>query len=230
LADLKPYACTFKDCIRQDHLFKHRQEWFNHEWEFHRREWFCNVCPSEDDEGKNTYNTKQLFREHLQSQHADLFDHSKIETVMTRCERPAITLQQTCPLCLDQVHPALLRRHLGKHMQQLSVFVLRSLGIQAKKDQESKGSKVADHSTLDDLEYLPLSDSWQRSWPIPSVEKFELGLRYFVESHQNGLSTFFPDSESLVSVAEQAQIMVQRLMDDSCEKKNCLAVDGLNSL
>jgi len=43
--------------------------------------------------------------------------------MVNRCERP-IQSAQKCPLCAEELLPNRLQRHLGKHLQQVALFVL----------------------------------------------------------------------------------------------------------
>jgi hypothetical protein len=109
--DIKPYVCTFKECPKQNHLFDSRHEWFEHEQELHRKEWYCNSC------GK-IFASSADCGEHLRQVHPGL------QTAVDRCER-TIQSEQTCPLCPTCYLPGRLQRHLARHMQQIALFVPR---------------------------------------------------------------------------------------------------------
>jgi hypothetical protein len=121
--DLRPYVCTFKGCQKSDYLFESQHEWFQHELDIHRREWFCNACDAADDPPR-TYTSRQRFQEHLENTHSTLFVPAQIQIVIDRCGRPA-ALKQECPLCGEKHFPRLLRSHLGGHMQQIATFVAK---------------------------------------------------------------------------------------------------------
>jgi hypothetical protein len=117
--DLRPYVCTFKDCSQGSHLFKGRHEWFAHETEMHRREWFCSKC-------KKSFPSREKFRDHLTKKQKNLISDSKnrkLDVMMDRGAR-AIEEKQKCPLCQDQYTPKQLRSHLGRHLEQIALFIL----------------------------------------------------------------------------------------------------------
>ncbi|KAF8243859.1 hypothetical protein K440DRAFT_636735 [Wilcoxina mikolae CBS 423.85] len=138
--DLRPYVCTFKGCQKSDHLFDNRHDWFQHELDLHRKEWFCNACDAPDDHQK-TYISRQLFQNHLENVHSTQFMPAQIQTVIDRCERP-IALEQTCLLCGEKHIPSRLQRHLGGHMQQIALFVARPSWEEQDGDLESVGAQI----------------------------------------------------------------------------------------
>ncbi|KAF8249120.1 hypothetical protein K440DRAFT_599255, partial [Wilcoxina mikolae CBS 423.85] len=122
--DLRPYVCTFRDCQRSEHLFESRHDWFEHERTMHRREWFCSAC-------QELFPTSAAFQNHLSQSHAGQLDP---QVVVDRSER-AIESKQRCNLCgHDNLSPHLLQRHIGRHMQQISLFVVPGSGMD---DEES---------------------------------------------------------------------------------------------
>jgi hypothetical protein len=134
--DLRPYVCTFPTCQRSEHLFESRHEWFEHEKTFHRREWFCSACHA-------IFTTDAAFREHLFQTHAGPFHPEKLRALIDQSER-AIESKQRCCLCeRDNLSPHLLQRHVGRHMQQLSLFVVPGSGADEESDRRS--SESADH-------------------------------------------------------------------------------------
>ncbi|KAJ5734721.1 hypothetical protein N7533_013124 [Penicillium manginii] len=63
LSDLRPYICTFGNCVKANQLYDSYTEWSEHEQQFHRREWFCNLCLS-------NYQSETFFLKHLEDAHA----------------------------------------------------------------------------------------------------------------------------------------------------------------
>ncbi|KAF8536480.1 hypothetical protein BDD12DRAFT_912112 [Trichophaea hybrida] len=127
--DIRPYVCTFKDCPKQNHLFDSRHEWFEHEQELHRKEWYCNSC------GK-IFTSSTDFGEHLRKSHPGL------QTAMDRCER-TIQSEQPCPLCPASCLPGRLQKHLARHMQQTALFVPRPCEDEVG-DSDSNGAQADD--------------------------------------------------------------------------------------
>lgn len=175
--DLRPYVCTFKDCPKPDRLFDSRHDWYNHEVEVHRREWFCNACDQ-------PFPTKALFESHLRQNHPDLFTEAHLQAVVDRCER-AIDSEQACPLCEEECFPGQLQSHLARHMQQLALFTLpkaseetygdaASIGAQAQKSDEglTEGSPIGsvDPDLVSSLPQEVLGDISNTQVEIPDTE------------------------------------------------------------
>ncbi|KAF8252527.1 hypothetical protein K440DRAFT_536018, partial [Wilcoxina mikolae CBS 423.85] len=114
--DLRPYICTFSNCSRPNHLFGSRQEWFLHEVEHHRREWFCKLC-------SEAFPSRSGFEQHIDSRHPGLVAVDQRDSLIDRCRRP-IERAQSCALCGEELPLLRLRRHLGKHLLQVALFVL----------------------------------------------------------------------------------------------------------
>ncbi|KAE8442222.1 hypothetical protein EG329_003693 [Mollisiaceae sp. DMI_Dod_QoI] len=88
--DLRPYICTFGDCVSATVLYHRSSEWSTHELEVHRREWFCNYC-------NTTCAAKRDFVEHLNLQHMTLIGgEHQLESLATLCERTS-TRDEDCP-------------------------------------------------------------------------------------------------------------------------------------
>lgn len=135
--DLRPYVCTFRDCLKSDRLFGSRHDWYNHEVEVHRREWFCNACTQ-------PFPTKALFEAHLRKYHFDLFTEAQLSAVTDRCERAIDPeSEQTCPLCQEKYLRSRLQSHLAHHMQQLALFTLpKAVGERHDGGRGSDGASV----------------------------------------------------------------------------------------
>lgn len=129
--------CTFDWCQKADHLFDSRREWFEHELVTHRREWYCNNCDRE-------FRSRPDFQDHLRERHRDPSTLAQLQTITDRCER-SIEAKQQCPFCGEVFSPGMLERHLARHMQQISLFVLRGYdkGVEDDADSNNPGSRGA---------------------------------------------------------------------------------------
>ncbi|KAI5810634.1 hypothetical protein BZA77DRAFT_347640 [Pyronema omphalodes] len=114
--DIRPYVCTFRNCSQASRLYSSRHEWFHHECEFHRLEWRCEYCDE-------VSSSSQAFKNHITKRHRHLLDIESIAVLVDRSER-VVESSQPCPLCPETHTPKRLQRHLGKHMQQIALFVL----------------------------------------------------------------------------------------------------------
>ena len=115
-SDLQPYVCTFPDCPKGDELYGSQREWFDHEVQLHRREWYCDVC-------LESFSQKTPFQEHIQAEHSELVTEGSFEAVISRCER-AIVSGIVCPLCGIDLTFQTLEKHLGLHLQEIALFAL----------------------------------------------------------------------------------------------------------
>ncbi|OAK95358.1 hypothetical protein IQ06DRAFT_207180, partial [Phaeosphaeriaceae sp. SRC1lsM3a] len=120
--DLQPYVCTFDGCELPDRTYESRHEWFQHEVHAHRKWWECI-------EGCNlTFHALDAFHGHLTSEHPGLASTSRISDLVRNCERQkSMDVAASCSLCQVKL-PSLtqLRRHMGKHHEELSLFALPS--------------------------------------------------------------------------------------------------------
>lgn len=120
--DLQPYVCTFDGCELPDRTYESRHEWFQHEVHAHRKWWECI-------EGCNlTFHALDAFHGHLTSEHPGLASNSRISDLVRNCERQkSMDVAASCSLCQIEL-PSLtqLRRHMGKHHEELSLFALPS--------------------------------------------------------------------------------------------------------
>jgi hypothetical protein len=147
--DLRPYVCTFKDCTQGAHLYEGRHEWFAHEREMHRREWFCSKC-------KKSFASKEKFRDHLTKKHKNLISDSKnykLDVMIDRGAR-AIEEKQKCPLCQEKYAPKQLRSHLGRHLEQIALFILP----ESSEENEDSGSDPGSDDDYDDSEKESVAD------------------------------------------------------------------------
>ena len=105
-------------------MYESRYEWFHHELQAHRKWWKC------IDGCDQPFQQQSEFRVHLSHHHPDFANSERIEDLMRTCERQHCTSENGkvgCPLCHDHVLSfSLLRRHLGKHLEELALFALPS--------------------------------------------------------------------------------------------------------
>lgn len=131
----------------------------------HRKRWACDLC------GDLQHSAKGM-SDHLRTSHLDKIDAENIDNIALRYGRPAKYIPASdCPLC---DYPAVLRRrgytieeysrlttdkfarHLGRHLEQLSLFVLPKADIHYEEDDDLD-------SGLDDREYSEWDDDLDES-------------------------------------------------------------------
>ncbi|KAF2109006.1 hypothetical protein BDV96DRAFT_247899 [Lophiotrema nucula] len=118
--DLHPYMCTFAECTFPNRLFERRNEWFSHELQLHRKSWICGYGCSKTFSSRHAYESHLLKRhpsEAVKDQHSTLADIAETQMPMNS--------HDLCPLCKEHLTSLkLLRRHLGRHQEQLALFAL----------------------------------------------------------------------------------------------------------
>ncbi|OJJ38712.1 hypothetical protein ASPWEDRAFT_36387 [Aspergillus wentii DTO 134E9] len=125
--DLQPYLCTFESCAQGDELFRSRREWFEHELQFHRREWVCpGTCHV-------SFGSLPEFQTHLSHIHPDLVNENIPSTFDRFCERQASANSSAiCPFCqqalISREH---IKIHIGRHQIRLALQSLTSSGAYA---------------------------------------------------------------------------------------------------
>lgn len=132
--DLQPYLCTFENCNRAHKLFGVKQEWFQHELDFHRTQkaWFCARS-----ECKKEFRNQALFELHLKTTHC--IAPAEISLLVDNCERFSLESgspsQQACPLCrVTYKDSSEWKDHIGHHLEQ---FALTSIGEDVESGDES---------------------------------------------------------------------------------------------
>ena len=141
LKDLRPYVCTSEHCPKAAHLFERRNHWYDHEIQSHRREWYCDDC-------KEFFRAKGDFKDHLKTDHQNLFSESGING-----REKASFDDQRCPICqgLQKYPYTRLRSHLARHMQQLALFTLPGLSAGTADEMGSNGAQPSEDDNAVDL-------------------------------------------------------------------------------
>lgn len=135
-SDLSSYICLAEDC--DEVFFESRNKWWAHELEAHRKIWTCGMC-------RAGLRSKADMNAHLRDMHADHVRMDHLEDVAYSFGRPASYFKASdCPMC---DYPSILRsrglsdetivripadkfgRHLGRHLEQLALFVLPSADL-----------------------------------------------------------------------------------------------------
>ncbi|KAI5816521.1 hypothetical protein BZA77DRAFT_353753 [Pyronema omphalodes] len=141
--DIRPYVCTFRNCSQASRLYSSRHEWFHHECEFHRREWPCEHC-------EEVLSSSQAFKNHITKRHRHVLGIESMAVLVDRSER-VVELSQPCPLCPEILTPKRLQSHLGKHMQQIALFVLPGSLQEDEEDDDDNVEETKDED-IDDAD------------------------------------------------------------------------------
>ncbi|KAI0533156.1 hypothetical protein GGR58DRAFT_517148 [Xylaria digitata] len=116
--DLRPYVCTFSDCLDPDRLFTTRRDWKYHEMQLHRRQWICQSCNCE-------YTSKSEMASHIRYVHNSSIKDRELNAVLDISERPIDEAHvYKCPFCYGTMSMKKLFDHMAYHMEALALFSL----------------------------------------------------------------------------------------------------------
>ena len=133
MEDLQPYVCTHQNCDLGDQFFSNRDEWYEHDSQYHRITWFCNT------ENHPDYDNQRDFINHMRKDHDTMFDESRFVKVQAMFQQPSRRADGTCNLCMRECRK--LKYHVSRHLQQMALFALPRVN-------ETAGSGEAEHRTV----------------------------------------------------------------------------------
>ncbi|KAF2661221.1 ankyrin [Lophiostoma macrostomum CBS 122681] len=154
-ADLASYVCTFENC--SEPIFESRIQWFEHEMNKHRRVWVCPFCTVE-------ITDPVTMEHHMHEQHEDSVKSGELRPLVRQSSHRAQRIPASCcPLCdydailrsrLDlnnnhdsiMIKPEQLRSHLGRHLEQLAIFVLPKSALMHDRTYDEDGEGSDPHS------------------------------------------------------------------------------------
>jgi ankyrin repeat protein len=179
--DLRPYVCTFEDCPQASHLFSGRHEWFHHEQNYIDESGFVVKC-------SKAFSSDDRFRQHL-LQHRDRFTREQLDIMVDRGSR-AMEEKQKCRLCNEDHKPKQFMRHLGRHLEQIALFILPG----AVEDEAGEEEESDSDDNGDDEIYLPNKNEATKSIDAPSGSYFpqwnNLGIGKLFKSQFTAAQTF----------------------------------------
>ena len=119
LNDLRPYTCTFLDCVSEMVTFQTREAWWDHGMRFHRRkDWRCHHC-------EYASATHLDLQDHLQTVHS-LSEETSLVEKGTSMNVPSESNRKACPLCCVVITaaPVKFAKHVAKHMEEVALMAL----------------------------------------------------------------------------------------------------------
>jgi hypothetical protein len=119
-------------------VFENQDEWFQHEAQLHRCEWFCNVDTHEP------FNDALNFLEHMKVSHEDVLPGDQLSALQHMFQHPTRSQVGVCPLCRNPSKK--LKTHLARHLKQLALFAIPQTDYMADSDTEDAQSDVAHRS------------------------------------------------------------------------------------
>lgn len=139
-SDLRSYVCTFPTC--NSPYFSDMNDWFRHELQNHRVEYRCHICNDKN------FELGELYIAHVREEHPNILDDVEEQQVLDMARRPLRQIRaQDCPCCSEWVdrliereectihlpdtsgytifvEPAVFKRHLASHLEQLALFAV----------------------------------------------------------------------------------------------------------
>lgn len=149
--DLHPYCCTFEDCPTADRLYYSHNTWYAHELEAHHTKFQCvESCDQ-------VFTAEATFHTHVQQCHPDLATPAMYSALKRTSARSAnLTDHATCKLCSESMTLRSLRKHLGHHQEQLSLFSLPATVEECAEDSEDsdRERERSENIDADEINYL----------------------------------------------------------------------------
>ena len=151
-ADLRPYICTFPECVDELARFANRAAWADHEFTEHRcdRIWNCPECLQK-------FASASEWERHLKEMHRRVFTgpqlHVARNTAYQAHPRPAET--EECPLCrvvLRKPRRELIK-HIARHMEEIALMVLPH---GTDEDSDESSVSIMDRTSSDPAGWEPL--------------------------------------------------------------------------
>ena len=151
--DLRPYICTQEGCLSSEQLFISRNEWFEHEMQFHRRSWICVEACGE------VFHDVDSFKSHIAHQHRELLKavgYNLQPILNAREARLDMDASVACELC-QRVQPSLsqLRQHLGQHQVHISLRAGQEIPTSASNQRQSTCSITDANFTPVECNHVP---------------------------------------------------------------------------
>ncbi|CVL02217.1 uncharacterized protein FMAN_08287 [Fusarium mangiferae] len=135
--DLRPYTCLFSRCAESNTDFDRRHRWQLHVSQYHWRTWSCPFnCGS-------TFQSGVELRDHIRHKHLPNASDEHLNTVVARGEVSVSSdVTQECPLCRRAISGLKSYiKHVGRHLEQLALFALPSIGDEQLEDDVDSGEQ-----------------------------------------------------------------------------------------
>ncbi|KAM0264246.1 hypothetical protein ACHAQJ_000734 [Trichoderma viride] len=165
IRDLRPYICTYEQCLNSEQMYDTRDEWIQHETSTHQKIFQCSKHEEE------IFTTLVAYEEHTQDYHEN-------ETISPRFAKSAMrNVHRSCPVCsivLGSIQK--LQSHIALHLERFAVFSLpQSVDTAEKNDAESQSDNAhleSDRSLNVDLDAdssvaSVIGETRIRTYPIP---------------------------------------------------------------
>ena len=136
--DLQAFVCTFPYCTTPNETYGSRREWFLHEISCHRRIWTCaGHCD-------RVFQSSEELTEHIRTIPSMNVTDAQIPALLEMRSSPiAKSAKLCCPICQSTVlGTSSFQKHLGRHLQDISLFALPMVENEDDIDSESTNSNL----------------------------------------------------------------------------------------
>lgn len=148
--DLHPYVCLEKHCTKASEDFQKRKQWARHMLKAHWRTW---TCPFGCALG---FRTSKDCRCHVLEVHPTQASTAKVENLVALSSNTDPRCAEgKCPLCLtfDIKNSRMYESHVGRHLEQLSLFVLPQIdGDESEQEEGAVLPQVSDDESEPQIE------------------------------------------------------------------------------
>lgn len=113
IRDLRPYICTYEDCLNSEQLYDTRDDWIQHESSTHQTIFQCSQHEAQ------RFTTLAAYQAHRQTYHPD-DPVSSFSAPLT-----ISNTHQSCPVCsIDLGSMQKLQSHIALHLERFAMFSL----------------------------------------------------------------------------------------------------------
>lgn len=178
IRDLRPYVCTYEQCLNSEQLYDTRDDWIQHEMSTHQRVFRCFEHEEE------VFPTLAAYEGHVQACHKHNAVSAKFATSTMK------HVHRSCPVCsvaLGSMQK--LQSHIALHLERFAMFSLPR-HTEGSEDRETGSNLFTDHSENEESFKIDLdlesnvADESRDNQPMPPT------------SMTNGIPSIFTEDES----------------------------------
>lgn len=152
IRDLRPYVCTYEQCLNSEQLYDTRDDWIQHEMSTHQRIFRCFEHEEE------VFTTMAAYDEHVREYHGQSAVSSKFATSIMR------NAHRSCPVCsvvLGSIQK--LQSHIALHLERFAMFALPRHTDNT--EEQSEAETQSDNAQLESNSFL--TADLQTAWDVP---------------------------------------------------------------
>ncbi len=175
LRDLRPYVCTYENCVDPDRPYDTRKDWHVHESSSHRRLWRCL------EHSELTFQHLTAYEKHLREEHKGEEELQSFQ-LLKAGESTSGLPDRPCPFCqVEFATAAALQDHIAFHLERVALFALpRSTGVEDESVEggswsgQAAGQRNSTRDTNADLDSLGSQGTCSRSAASELIAGYEI--------------------------------------------------------